>query len=92
MDIQMPLLDGLAATRKIRALEASTAKAEYAALRGRAGLLPIIGLTAYARKEDEQASRQAGMSGFLTKPISKDKLAAVLDEHLAGIQAAVSEP
>jgi CheY-like chemotaxis protein len=85
MDFQMPLLDGLATTRKIRALEASPVRDAYAGMRGKTGLIPIIGLTAHVRKEDEQASIQAGMNGFLPKPINRDKLAAVLAEHLAGI-------
>jgi two-component system, sensor histidine kinase len=83
MDIQMPRLDGLAATRKIRELESSPAKEQYAGLRMKTAPIPIIGLTAHARKEDEQASREAGMNDFLSKPISRDKLGMTLGKHLA---------
>lgn len=79
MDVQMPNMDGHTATRKIRELEASQEKRrEYVSLRDRTAPLRIIGLTAHARKEDEQACYQSGMDGFLTKPIVKDKLIAAL--------------
>jgi CheY-like chemotaxis protein len=61
------------------------ARDEYAGLRGKAWPIPITGLTAHVRKEDDQASSQAGMNGFLAKPLVSDKLAVVLAEHLAGI-------
>ena len=81
MDVQMPNLDGMGATRKIREIEASEAlRKQYAALNGLQNPLPIVALTAHARKEDEQACYAAGMSGFLTKPIVKNKLVAVLQD------------
>lgn len=80
MDVQMPNMDGHTATRKIREIEADPgARREYVCLRDRAKPLQIIGLTAHARKEDEQACYEAGMDGFLTKPIVKDKLIATLN-------------
>ena len=63
MDIMMPVMDGLEATRRIRALERADAKT-----------IPIIALTANAFNEDEQKSRQAGMSAHLTKPIDFEKM------------------
>ena len=63
MDVQMPELDGLEATRRIRALP------------GR-GTLPIIALTANAFAEDRQACLDAGMSDYLAKPVSPEKLFA----------------
>ncbi len=79
MDVQMPNMDGLTATRKIREIEADpAARREYASLRNRETPLRIIGLTAHARREDEQACYESGMNGFLTKPIVKDKLIAAL--------------
>lgn len=79
MDVQMPHMDGHTATRKIREIEASPEKRrEYVCLRDRTKPLQIIGLTAHARKEDEQACYESGMNGFLTKPIVKDKLIAAL--------------
>jgi PAS domain S-box-containing protein len=71
MDVQMPVMDGYAATREIRRWE--TAEGRPAA--------PIIALTAHALKEDEQKSFDAGCTGHLTKPIKKTKLLAALVEH-----------
>ncbi|MBI5556072.1 MAG: response regulator [Deltaproteobacteria bacterium] len=79
MDVQMPNMDGHTATRKVRELEASAQKDEYASLAGRAAPLCIVGLTAHARKEDEQQCYDAGMNDFLTKPIIKDKLVSLID-------------
>lgn len=64
MDVMMPVMDGLAATRAIRALP------------GAAGRVKIIGLTASISREDEASCRQAGMDGFAPKPISKERLTA----------------
>lgn len=70
MDVMMPEMDGIAATRAIRALP------------GPACATPIIGLSANAFRSDEDACRSAGMTGFMTKPISierlEDELSAVL--------------
>ncbi|ARU00107.1 hybrid sensor histidine kinase/response regulator [Yoonia vestfoldensis] len=63
MDLQMPVMDGLAATRAIRALGID---------------LPIIGLTANAFAEDRQRCMDAGMTDFMAKPVTRDKLGAVL--------------
>jgi len=80
MDVQMPNMDGHAASRKIREIEASAEKEHYAALAGATGPLYIVGLTAHARKEDEQQCYDAGMDGFLTKPIIKDKLIDLIEK------------
>lgn len=64
MDVQMPRLDGLEATRRIRALEAVE-------LRERT---PIIALTASVLEEDQVEALRAGMDGFATKPLELDKL------------------
>lgn len=71
MDVNMPGIDGLEATRRIR--------------KGSPQMIqtPIIGLSASAFAEDVDLCLQAGMCGFLAKPISKTDLAAVLSEHLA---------
>jgi signal transduction histidine kinase/CheY-like chemotaxis protein len=66
MDVQMPDIDGLAATRAIRNLDHPHAR------------VPIIGYSASAFESDQQRCLQAGMDGFLAKPLSKDKLAAAL--------------
>lgn len=69
MDCQMPEMDGFEATRKIRELELKTGKH-----------VPIIALTANAMKEDEARCLGCGMDGYLSKPIRKEMLAAVLKQ------------
>ena len=80
MDVQMPNMDGHVATRRIRELETSADRDDYAALAGRARPLYVVGLTARARKEDERQCYDAGMDGFLTKPIIKDKLIDLIEK------------
>ncbi|MCX8087581.1 MAG: ATP-binding protein [Rhodocyclaceae bacterium] len=65
MDVQMPVMDGLAATRRIRALPRHAAT-------------PIIALTASAYEEDRQQCLAAGMNVYLSKPVDPEKLFAVL--------------
>ena len=67
MDIQLPDIDGLAATRRLKA-DPRTAH------------LPVIALTAFAMKGDEDETRAAGCDGYVTKPIRyKEFLAEVND-------------
>jgi CheY-like chemotaxis protein len=66
MDVRMPDMDGLTATRAIRAQG------------GRFDALPIIALTANAFPEDVRICREAGMSDFLAKPLRKPALVAAL--------------
>jgi len=68
MDVQMPIMDGLTATKKMRA-------------EGYQG--PIAILTANALKEDKDKCLKAGANNYLTKPIVVPKFYAVLKEHLA---------
>ena len=63
MDIQMPIMNGYEATRRIRALK----NPEVAAT-------PIIAMTANAFEEDREKSYEAGMNGHLAKPVSVEKL------------------
>jgi CheY-like chemotaxis protein len=69
MDIQMPEMDGTAATAAIREREAA---------RPGAGRLPIVALTAFAMKGDRERCLAADMDDYLSKPIRRDQLAAVL--------------
>lgn len=69
MDVQMPIMDGLTATRMIR---------EKESVRG--GHIPIIALTAHAMAEDRQQCLDAGMDNYLSKPIDLDVLLSLLEK------------
>jgi PAS domain S-box-containing protein len=71
MDLQMPRLDGFAATRLIRQAEAPGVR------------VPIIALTASATAGEQERCLAAGMTGFLSKPVEVDALGRVLREQLA---------
>jgi PAS domain S-box-containing protein len=83
MDVQMPEMDGVTATRRIRELDSELAN------------IPIIALTANAMKGDEQKYREAGMNDYVTKPIESEKLAAAMQRQCgqdATIQPGESAP
>jgi two-component system, sensor histidine kinase and response regulator len=82
MDIQMPEMDGLAATAKIRELEHA---------RGTGRHTPIIALTAHAMKGDQERFLAAGMDGYLSKPIRPNELDELLSSQL-GSHARSSAP
>ena len=69
MDMRMPEMDGLEATRRIRSLERPDAKT-----------IPIIALTANAFDDDVQRSLQAGLNAHLTKPVKPEALFSTLEE------------
>ncbi len=73
MDLQMPELDGLEATKLIRAREAGHAEAGQPAPK-----VPVIALTANAMKGDDELCYSAGMDGYLTKPLDVEKLGETL--------------
>jgi signal transduction histidine kinase/response regulator RpfG family c-di-GMP phosphodiesterase len=70
MDVAMPEMDGLEATRKIRLLG------------GRCMSLPIIAFTANAYSDDIAACREAGMNDFITKPVRKEALLLTVLRHV----------
>ena len=70
MDVQMPIMDGVAATRAIRALAEPKAN------------IPIIGLTANAMAHQRSEYEQAGMSGIVSKPISPASLISEVIKQL----------
>jgi CheY-like chemotaxis protein len=67
MDMQMPVMDGLTATRKIRTFDPYT---------------PIIAMTANAFREDAEACLEAGMNAHLSKPLDNDIFMRTLTEYL----------
>jgi signal transduction histidine kinase/ActR/RegA family two-component response regulator len=72
MDLRMPDLDGLAATREIRAREQAA----------QISRVPVIALTANSSRDDINACEAAGMDGFLSKPFTDEALIRVLAAHL----------
>ncbi len=80
MDVQMPVMDGLEATRRIRGAEAET-DTEGTGNREKARL-PIIAMTAHAMQGDRERCMEAGMNDYLTKPLTFDSLAGRLAEWL----------
>ncbi|SFK92251.1 response regulator [Methylorubrum salsuginis] len=76
MDVQMPGMDGLTATRRIRALPHPCRH------------VPILGLTANVLPEQVYAIREAGMNGHIAKPVDRDRLCAAIAEHLPAVMLA----
>ena len=68
MDIQMPELDGLEATRRLRVLEQTNGRH-----------VPVVAMTANAMKSDEALCHEAGMDGFLAKPVDLAQLQLTLE-------------
>lgn len=79
MDVQMPIMDGLTATRRIRALQDA---------RGR---VPVVAMTAHAFEEDREKSVAAGMQDHLTKPVEPDQLFDVLRRYLSVVTSSSAE-
>ena len=71
MDIQMPVMNGYEATRRIRAMESDYCKH-----------IPILAMTANAFDEDRTLAAQAGMNGYLTKPIKIEEMMKIIDSVL----------
>lgn len=69
MDIQLPGIDGLELTRRLKADPAHTG-------------IRIVALTAYAMKGDEEKARAAGCDGYVTKPIDVEALPRIVREYL----------
>ena len=80
MDIQMPRLGGFDATARIRALELEHSAATSTTAGTPARHTPIVALTAHAMIGDEERCLAAGMDAYLSKPLRRKRLAAVLEE------------
>jgi len=72
MDVQMPVLDGISATKRIRAMDDINAKK-----------IPILAMTANAFKEDEQACLAAGMNDYIAKPINIEELLTKISYYIS---------
>jgi two-component system sensor histidine kinase/response regulator len=72
MDVQMPEMDGMEATRVLRERELKTGTH-----------LTVIGVTAHALAGDRERCLQAGMDGYLSKPIRPEELGEILDRQVA---------
>lgn len=73
MDLQMPVMGGLEAARRIRDLERSDSRS-----------VPIIAMTANAFEDDVKASKEAGMNAHLSKPLDFKLLERTMAEYLGG--------
>ena len=74
MDVQMPGMDGLEATRRIRGGQTAVPRHD----------IPIIAMTAHAQQGDRESCLSAGMDDYVTKPISPQALVKALERWLAG--------
>ncbi len=80
IDVQMPEMDGLDATRALREREAAAASAR----------LPVIAMTAHAMPGDRDRCLDAGMDGYVTKPIRADDLLAAITQLISAVPAAAA--
>ncbi len=78
MDVQMPVMDGVAATQRIRAMQANEETTADCA---------IVGLSAHAMSGDRERYLAAGMDDYITKPIDLDELGELLKRKLAPASA-----
>ena len=72
MDIQMPVMDGIEATKTIREWEQRTGSEP----------IPIIALTAHAMKGDKERFLEAGMNTYISKPIKQAQLMEVIEKQI----------
>ena len=72
MDVKMPVLDGVEATKQIRSSNSNFKN------------IPIIAMTAYAMSGDSEKLLEAGMDDYIAKPVDKDELMEVLERNVSG--------
>lgn len=93
MDVQMPEMDGYEAARRIRALEKRRGASGNVTVAFRLlDRTPIVALTAHALEENRRKCHEAGMDDFLTKPLRRSDLLAMVSKHLSGGGADAMEP
>ena len=81
MDVQMPEMDGLEATIELRRRETSSGRHT-----------PVVAMTALAMKGDKERCLEAGMDGYLSKPIRPEELDNILDAYTAQNKSAAAQP
>ncbi|MEI7941530.1 MAG: response regulator, partial [Verrucomicrobiota bacterium] len=90
MDVRMPVLDGLAATRQIRQREAKAGRRPAAVSQAGAlslrGPQPIVAMTANAFAEDRESCLVAGMNDYISKPVTPEMLMKILRKWLPGAE------
>jgi CheY-like chemotaxis protein/HPt (histidine-containing phosphotransfer) domain-containing protein len=82
MDMRMPVMDGIEATRRIRGPQSSALNRQ----------IPIIAMTANVQQTDRAACLEAGMNGFIPKPVSPAAVRAALEEWLPKLPGKASPP
>ncbi len=82
MDVEMPKMDGIEATRRIRKSEAGPENRR----------IPIIAMTAHTLSEFREKCEAAGMDDFMTKPVDFPKLAAIIEKNISPDRGRVPEP
>lgn len=84
MDVEMPVLGGMEATRQLRTMTDGVRN------------IPVVALTGHSSVEDVQAARDAGMDGFLSKPVNvvalRKELARLIGQRLVGEVSAAAAP
>jgi len=81
MDVQMPEMDGFEATRRIREFESSAGRPQ----------IPIIAMTAHAMKGDRERCLEAGMNGYVSKPVRSAELSRTIAQFVRGELSSASE-
>jgi len=102
MDVQMPVMDGYTATRKIREWElkaqnsklkaAKSSEMSASSLQPLTSNIPIIAMTAHAMTGDEDKSLEAGMNGHVTKPVDPDQLFSTIQKWIKPGEKRASAP
>jgi CheY-like chemotaxis protein len=77
LDVQMPIMDGFETTAQLRQIETRTGRR-----------IPIVALTAHAMRGDEERCLEAGMDGYVSKPVRPQELYAALERATRSVSAA----